>query len=323
MRTAELKVLASLVAGVAVVALVAMVGITQMEGPLSLEEVQTQMLKTDHYHPPNPLEDPELREPYDVDISKEPATSKADFDKANKLVDDAAKIMEAVIKKLTTQDEERDALMDDAIEQSDKLHQIRHLLINVKAETNGIRTHEDTRYVFANPFGKVNDPPQQSLAPFKKQVGDLKTKTDKLRTDCKALVTKAYDQRNKAILLDSELYHEVHAAKIMLKDAVQIIHRHNDRVEMFNHKDFDIIHRVDVKLNNDFRINRHKLRGMFNLAKSMSGRQPNEASEVTHLLTDLLIVNGETQERIERMDGIISSIEMDRDYRTPKPTAAP
>jgi uncharacterized protein YaaR (DUF327 family) len=286
-----------------------------MEVELFQQPEHTTMLKTDHYVPPNPLEDPELAAPYDVDTAKEEATSKKDFSTASDEVKKGFGIMKAVMEKLTKQDEARDKLMDEAIAISDRIHSVRHLLINVKAETNAIQVKDDGNWVFTNPFGADADPPAQDLKPFRDQVKDLTDKTKKINTDLKDLITRAHTVRNDALVLDSDLYDEVHKAKVIAADAVTNIRHHFDRVEMFNHKDYDIVHRVDSKLNDKFRLDRHRLHGMINLADAMSARQPNEVSEVTALATDLLIVNAEAQERLKRMQDKIDEIKFERDFR--------
>jgi len=281
-----------------------------------VEPAHTTMLKTEHYVPPNPLEDPELRPKYDVEVSKEEGKSKTDFEDARGEIKKGMDLMKTVMEKLTKQDEARDKLMDEAVDIHDRIHRLRHLVINIKAETNGIQTHEDTDYVFANPFGKDADPPQQDLKPFQADIDKLQTKSDKINTDLKALIVKCHSSRNDAIELDSTLYGQIQKAKNIAREAVNQIHHHRDRVEMFNHKDFDVIHRIDTKLNDKFRLDRHRLNGMFNLAQDMSDRQPNEVSEVTALATDLLIVNAETAERLDRMNDVVNSIIDDRNYRS-------
>jgi len=251
-----------------------------------------------------------------VEVSKEEGKSKTDFEDARGEIKKGMDLMKTVMKKLTKQDEARDKLMDEAIEIHDRIHRLRHLVINIKAETNGIQTHEDTDYVFANPFGKDADPPQQDLKPFQADIDKLQTKSDKINTDLKALIVKCHSSRNDAIELDSTLYGQIQKAKNIAREAVNQIHHHRDRVEMFNHKDFDVIHRIDTKLNDKFRLDRHRLNGMFNLAQDMSDRQPNEVSEVTALATDLLIVNAETAERLDRMNDVVNSIIDDRNYRS-------
>jgi hypothetical protein len=288
------------------------------ETELFQEPAFTTMLKTNHYVPPNPLEDPELRPKYDVDIKKEKSKSKADFEDAQGEIKKGMDIMKKVLKDLTDQDDKRDALMDKAIAISDRIHRIRHLLINIKAETNGIQTHEDGDWVFANPFGKDADPPQQDLSPFKKQVDDLKKKCATVNKDLKTLIKDTHKSRNAAIELDSKLYGEVQKAKQIAAESVEEIRHHFDRVEMFNHEDYDAIHKVDSKLNDKYRTDRARLRGMFNLAAAMSARQPNEVSEVTALATDLLIVNAEGEERLKRMSDVIDSITFERGFREEK-----
>jgi hypothetical protein len=286
-----------------------------METELFQEPAFTTMLKTDHYVPPNPLEDPELRPKYDVDVSKEESKSKADFEDARGEVKKAMDLMKPVLADLTKQDDERDKLMDKAIAISDEIHQIRHLLINVKAETNGIQTHDDGDWIFTNPFGKNADPPAQDVAPFKKQVADLKKRSETVNKNLKDLIKDCHKQRNAAIELDAKLYGEIQKAKHIAADAVTEIRHHFDRVEMFNHADYDVVHRIDAKLNDKYRLDRHRLNGMFNLANAMSARQPNEVSEVTALATDLLIVNAEGEERLKRMSDVIDSIEFERGFR--------
>jgi len=286
-----------------------------METELFQEPAFTTMLKTNHYVPPNPLEDPELRPKYDVDVSKEESKSKADFEDAQGEVKKAMDLMKPVLADLTKQDDERDKLMDKAIAISDEIHQIRHLLINVKAETNGIQTHDDGDWIFTNPFGKNADPPAQDVAPFKKQVADLKKRSETVNKNLKDLIKDCHKQRNAAIELDAKLYGEIQKAKHIAADAVTEIRHHFDRVEMFNHADYDVVHRIDAKLNDKYRLDRHRLNGMFNLANAMSARQPNEVSEVTALATDLLIVNAEGEERLKRMSDVIDSIEFERGFR--------
>jgi len=278
-------------------------------------------LKTDYYVPPNPLEDPELRPEYDVDVKKEESKSKADFEDAQGEIKKGMDIMKTVLADLTKQDESRDKLMDKAIEISDRIHRVRHLLINIKAETNGIQTHEDGNWIFTNPFGSDADPPEQDLSPFKKQITDLKEKCKKINTDLKDLIKETHKSRNDAIELDSKLYGEIQKAKGIAAESVTEIRHHFDRVEMFNHEDYDVIHRIDAKLNDKYRIDRHRLRGMFNLANSMSARQPNEVSEVTALATDLLIVNAEGEERLKRMQDVVDSITFERGFREEKSSA--
>jgi hypothetical protein len=286
-----------------------------METELFQQPADATMLKTDHYVPPNPLEDPELRPKYDVDVSKEESKSKADFEDARGEIKKGMDIMKGVLEKLTKQDDARDKLMDEAVEISDHIHRVRHLLINVKAEANGIQVHDDGNWIFANPFGKDADPPAQDLSPFKKQIKDLRSQCDKINKDLKALIVKTHKARNDAIELDSTLYGEIQKAKQIAADSVTDIHHHLDRVEMFNHKDYDIVHRIDAKLNDKYRLDRHRLHGMFNLAQSMSARQPNEVSEVTALATDLLIVNAEGAERLDRMEDVLDDIDYDRTER--------
>jgi hypothetical protein len=321
-RSAELRAVYGLVLATLALAVVVCVSVnsiesrTAMEVELFQQPADATMLKTDHYVAPNPLEDPELAPKYDVDTGKETTKSKADFQKARDEVKKGMGIMKDVLKKLTKQDEDRDKLMDEAIGISDRIHSVRHLLISVKSEAERIQTKEDGDWIFTNPFGKAADPPQQELSPFETQVKDLTGKTKKINSDLKDLIKKCHSTRNNALVLDSELYDEIHKAKVIAADAVVDIHHHFDRVEMFNHKDFDIVHRVDAKLNDKFRVDRHRLHGLFNLAQAMSDRQPNEVSEVTALATDLLIVNAEAQERLERMQKKIDDIKYDRTSRT-------
>jgi vacuolar-type H+-ATPase subunit I/STV1 len=223
--------------------------------------------------------------------------------------------LKPVLEKLKKQDEARDKLMDEAIEISDEIHRVRHLLINVKAETNGIQTHDDGDWIFTNPFGKNADAPAQDVAPFQKQVKDLQDKSKKINENLKKLVEKTHKARNDAIELDASLYGEIQKAKHIVADANKEIRHHFDRVEMFNHKDYDIIHPVDAKLNDVYRVDRHRFNGMINLANAMSARQPGEVSEVTALATDLLIVNAEGEERLKRMQDVIDSIKFERGFR--------
>jgi len=321
MRSNELRAVYGLVASTIVLALVVCVSVQSLDRSASeVELFQTPKdateLYTEHFEHHNPFEDPELRAPYKVDTDKEITASKGDFKDARAEIKKGSEIMKAVLKDLTAQDDKRDKLMDDAIEISDRIHSVRHLLINVKAEALGIQTKEDGNWIYTNPFGKNADPPEQDLAPFKAQVKDLSAKAKKINTDLKDLIKKTHTARNEAIVLDSKLYDEVHKAKVIASEAVQDIHHHLDHVESFNHKDYDIVHRVDAKLNDKFRISRHRLNGMIALANSMSARQPNEVSEVTALCTDLLIVNAETEDRLKRMQDLIDNIEFERKFRS-------
>jgi len=286
-----------------------------METELFQQASGTTMLKTDHYEAPNPFEDPELRAPYEVDTAKEKSTSEKDFSDARGAIKKASGIMKPVLEKLKKQDEARDKLMDEAIEISDSIHRVRHLLINVKAETNGIQTKDDGDWVFANPFGKDADAPAQDVAPFEKQVKDLTDKCTKINKDLKALIEKTHKARNDAIELDSDLYGEIQKAKHIVADGNKELRHHFDRVEMFNHADYDIIHPIDAKLNDVYRVDRHRFNGMVNLANAMSARQPTEVSEVTALATDLLIVNAEGEERLKRMQDVIDNITFERGFR--------
>jgi hypothetical protein len=301
-------------------AVVVCVSVNQLEYRPEVELFQqpahATMLKTEHFTPYNPLEDPELAPKYEVDAAKESAKSAEDFKAARGEVEKGMGIMKTVLTKLTKQDDARDQLMDKVIGISDRIHSVRHLLINVKAEALGIQTKEDGNWIFTNPFGTDADPPNQKLAPFRAQIKELTAKTETISTDLKDLVKSCHSARNDALVLDSELYDEIHKAKVISADAVQGIHHHLDRVESFNHKDYDIVHKVDAKLNDNFRITRHRLNGMINLANSMSARQPNEVSEVTALATDLLIVNAETQERLKRMADLLDSIKFERGFRS-------
>jgi len=307
------------VLSVLALAVVVCVSVNSLESHSEVELFQqpahATMLKTEHFTPYNPLEDPELRPKYDVDAQKEVGNSEKDFTAARDSVKKGFGIMKAVLEKLTKQDDARDKLMDEAVEVSDRIHSVRHLLINVKAEALGIQTKEDGNWIFTNPFGKGADAPDQDIKPFQTQVKDLTAKTVKINSDLKDLIKKCHSARNDAIVLDSELYDEIHKAKIIDQEAVQGIHHHLDRVESFNHEDYDVVHRVDAKLNDKFRVTRHRLHGMFNLAAAMSERQPNEVSEVTALATDLLIVNAETQDRLKRMQDLLDNIEFERNFR--------
>jgi len=317
-RSTELRAVYGLVLATLALAVVVCVSVNSLESrevELFQQPADATMLKTDHYVPPNPLEDPELRPKYDVDTAKEEKKSATDFKNAKEEVKKGMEIMKKVMEKLTKQDDARDKLMDEAIAISDRIHSVRHLLVNVKAETNAIQVKDDGNWVFTNPFGKDADPPAQDVAPFAKQVKDLTKKTQEINKDLKALIKKCHATRNDALVLDSDLYDEVHKAKVIAAEAVTDIRHHFDRVEMFNHQDYDVVHRVDSKLNDKFRIARHRLHGMINLANAMSARQPNEVSEVTALATDLLIVNAEAQDRLKRMQDKIDEIEWERDYR--------
>jgi len=310
-----------LVLATVALALVVCVSVNQYEARSEAELLQfvqpaeATMLKTEHYVPPNPFEDPELRPEYDVDATKETAKSKTRFEDARGEIKKAMDIMTPVLKDLTAQDDARDKLMDEAVAISNRIHRVRHLVINIKAEANGIRRHEDTDWVYTNPFGKDADPPAQDLSPFQANIKKLLGKTKSINSDLKALIVKTHSSRNDAIELDSKLYGQIQKAKGISRDAVTSIHHHEDRVEMFNHKDFDVVHRVEAKLNDNFRVDRHRLNGMFNLASDMSARQPNEVSEVTALATDLLIVNAETEERLGRMSDVLDDVTYERGER--------
>jgi len=323
-RSTEMRAVYGLVFSTLALAVVVCLSVNSLESRAAAEvelfqqPADATMLKTEHFVPHNPFEDPELRPKYEVDTAKETKNSEADFKAARDEIKKGMGIMKAVLEKLTKQDDARDKLMDEAIGISDRIHSVRHLLINVKAEALGIQTKEDGNWIFTNPFGKGADPPNQDLAPFKKQVKDLTAKTEVINKDLNDLVKRTHSARNDAIVLDSDLYDEIHKAKLISADAVQGIHHHLDRVESFNHQDYDVVHRVDAKLNDKFRITRHRLNGMINLANAMSARQPNEVSEVTALATDLLIVNAETQERLKRMQDLLDNIEFERGFRAGK-----
>jgi len=313
MKAVYLLVLSTV--AVALVICVSVNSYEQRQVELFQEAEGTTMLKTDHYEAPNPLEDPELRAPYEVDVTKEESTSKKDFEDARGAIKKASGILKPVLEKLKKQDEARDKLMDEAIEISDSIHRVRHLLINVKAETNGIQTKDDGDWIFTNPFGKNADAPAQDVAPFQKQVKDLQDKCKKINTDLKKLIEKCHKSRNDAIELDASLYGEIQKAKHVVADGNKELRHHFDRVEMFNHADYDVIHPIDAKLNNVYRVDRHRFNGMVNLANAMSARQPTEVSEVTALATDLLIVNAEGEERLKRMQDVIDNITFERGFR--------
>jgi hypothetical protein len=321
MRSHEMRAVYGLVLATIALALVVCVSVNSIESRNAMETElfqlasDTTMLKTDHYEPPNPLEDPELRPKYEVDVTKEESTSKADFADAMGSVKKGSDVLKPVLEKLKKQDEDRDKLMDEAITISDRVHRVRHLLINVKAETNGILTHDDGDWIFTNPFGKDADAPAQDVAPFEKQVKDLSAKCKDINKSLKDLIVRTHKARNAAIELDAHLYGQIQKAKHIVADANVEIRHHFDRVEMFNHKDYDHIHPIDAKLNNEYRVARHKFNGMVNLANAMSARQPNEVSEVTALATELLIVNAEGEERLKRMQDVIDNIKFERGFR--------
>jgi len=321
MRTHEMRAVYGLVLATVALALVVCVSVNSYEQHTAVELMQMNqpmhatMLKTEHYTPPNPFEDPELRPKYDIDTEKEIGKSKTEFSDARGEIKKASDIVKDVIEKLTKQDKARDELMDQAVEQSDRIHRVRHILINFKAEANGIQTHEDTNWVYTNPFGKDADPPEQDLKPFNTQIKKLNDETDEINKKLKDIITKCQSSRNDALELDSHVYNEIQKAKNIAADAVTQIHHHEDKVEMMNHEDYDTVHRVEVKLNDQFRIDRHRFHGYINLAQAMSARQPNEVSEVTALATDLLIVTAETQERLDRMQDVVNSIVDERNFR--------
>jgi hypothetical protein len=294
------------------VGVVALIGTSQYE---NTELLQTQMLKTRHYSPPNPFEDPELRAPYKFDKADVLGDIKTAYKKSTADIKKSQAIVKKVIKLLKAQDNARDKLMDKANSLHGQIKSIRHLLIMVKPEVHHIQNTEDGNWIFKNPFGRSHDPPRQVLAPFAKQVATLKKKTKAYDKAVKAQIKKCRAQRMKALLLNQKLYGAIHKAKAIKKEAVFRVKVMLDKIEMLNRRDYEVVFKVANKMNNKFRIERHRMRGYFNTAKDMSARQPNEVSEITNILTDLLLVSAETQERIQRMDNLISSVKYERKHR--------